>query len=84
MLAGRRPRVQTTLITRITPMAAPVPERTQNQRQKWLSRHHLSQMLQSSPKGRTDTEQPNEGTLIIDATCAPSNIRFPQDFFTAE
>lgn len=32
----------------------------------------------------TDTkpEQPteNKGTLIIDATCAPSNIRYPQDF----
>ena len=33
-----------------------------------------------SQKVETDTEQPNEGTLIIDATCAPSNIRFPQDF----
>jgi len=21
----------------------------------------------------------NEGTLIIDATCAPANIRYPQD-----
>ena len=46
MLAGRRPSVQT-MITMITPMAAPVPERTQNQRQEWLSRHHLNQMLQT-------------------------------------
>ena len=28
----------------------------------------------------SDTDNANEGTLIIDATCAPSNIRFPQDF----
>lgn len=39
----------------------------------------------NSPKGRGGKEQPdteinNEGTLILDATCAPSDIRFPQDF----
>lgn len=28
----------------------------------------------------TDEQQTNAGTLILDATCAPSNIRFPQDF----
>lgn len=28
-----------------------------------------------------DSEEPdNTGTLILDATCAPSNIRYPQDF----
>ena len=26
-----------------------------------------------------DTDPPNEGTLIVDATCAPQNIRYPQD-----
>lgn len=27
-----------------------------------------------------NSESDNAGTLILDATCAPSNIRFPQDF----
>ena len=26
-----------------------------------------------------EPEPPNEGTLIVDATCAPQNIRYPQD-----
>lgn len=32
--------------------------------------------------GNTSPKQPkgNHGTLILDATCAPSNIRYPQDF----
>ena len=32
--------------------------------------------------GSASPEQPkgNHGTLILDATCAPSNIRYPQDF----
>ncbi len=35
----------------------------------------------SSSEGTKDTDEPqNEGTLILDATCAPSNIRYPQDF----
>jgi hypothetical protein len=35
----------------------------------------------SSSDDSTDTDEPsNEGTLILDATCAPSNIRYPQDF----
>lgn len=29
---------------------------------------------------RTESEPENEGTLMLDATCAPSNIRYPQDF----
>jgi len=32
-------------------------------------------------ESKNHTEEPeNTGTLIIDATCAPSNIRYPQDF----
>lgn len=33
-------------------------------------------------KDRTErpTESGNAGTMILDATCSPSNIRFPQDF----
>lgn len=27
-----------------------------------------------------ESEPENEGTLMLDATCAPSNIRYPQDF----
>ena len=27
----------------------------------------------------SDDEDGNGGTLIVDATCAPSNIRYPQD-----
>lgn len=29
--------------------------------------------------GEDDAEPKNEGTLIVDATCAPVNIRYPQD-----
>jgi len=29
--------------------------------------------------GDDDNEPPNSGTLIVDATCAPQNIRYPQD-----
>ncbi len=28
----------------------------------------------------TESELENKGTLMLDATCAPSNIRYPQDF----
>lgn len=31
-------------------------------------------------KTEPEREQENEGTLMLDATCAPSNIRYPQDF----
>lgn len=31
-------------------------------------------------KEEVPTEQGNLGTLILDATCSPSNIRYPQDF----
>ncbi len=35
----------------------------------------------SSKQDAPETEEPDsKGTLIIDATCAPSNIRYPQDF----
>ncbi len=27
----------------------------------------------------TSSESENEGTLILDATCAPQNIKYPQD-----
>jgi len=33
---------------------------------------------ESNDKG-DDVEPPNSGTLIVDATCAPQNIRYPQD-----
>jgi hypothetical protein len=32
-----------------------------------------------SDSGNDNAGQTNEGTLIMDATCAPQNIRFPQD-----
>ena len=34
----------------------------------------------SPDAGHQDEERENAGTMIIDATCAPSNIRYPQDF----
>ncbi len=34
----------------------------------------------SSDDSKEADEPSNEGTLILDATCAPSNIRYPQDF----
>ena len=33
----------------------------------------------SEKKETVDDDSENEGTLILDATCAPQNIRFPQD-----
>ena len=35
---------------------------------------------QEDATGIGDTEEPNAGTAILDATCSPSNIRYPQDF----
>ena len=35
----------------------------------------------SEQKSELEQQEPeNEGTLMLDATCAPSNIRYPQDF----
>lgn len=35
-------------------------------------------------KAKPEQQEPeNKGTLILDATCAPSKIRYPQDFFIA-
>lgn len=34
----------------------------------------------SSSAEPAKTEDANAGTMILDATCAPSNVRFPQDF----
>ena len=31
-------------------------------------------------KTKPEQEPENKGTLMLDATCAPSNIRYPQDF----
>ena len=31
-------------------------------------------------KEKEDEESVNKGTMMLDATCAPSNIRYPQDF----
>jgi len=33
-----------------------------------------------SSDGKSDEEMKNKGTMIIDASCAPSNIKYPQDF----
>ena len=35
---------------------------------------------QEDATGIGDAEEPNAGTAILDATCSPSNIRYPQDF----
>lgn len=32
------------------------------------------------PEDKKDEETINKGTMMLDATCAPSNIRYPQDF----
>lgn len=29
---------------------------------------------------KEENEDGNKGTMIMDATCSPSNIRYPQDF----
>lgn len=33
---------------------------------------------ETEPSGNTPEEPKNQGTLIVDATCAPVNIRYPQ------
>ena len=32
------------------------------------------------PEDKKEAETVNKGTMMLDATCAPSNIRYPQDF----
>jgi IS5 family transposase len=41
---------------------------------------HMDPPAGSSSNDRAETENENKGTLMLDATCAPSNIRYPQDF----
>ena len=38
----------------------------------------------NSDKDEASTEDTNKGTLTLDATCAPANIRYPQDILTPE
>jgi len=44
------------------------------------SEQETTETLESPETPETPETQDNKGTLIIDATCAPSNIRYPQDF----
>ena len=44
----------------------------------------VRQAIEAESKDDNDSEDPpvtggNSGTMIVDATCAPSNIRYPQD-----
>lgn len=39
----------------------------------------IIQKAQGNNKGDDETPPPNNGTLIVDATCAPSQIKYPQD-----
>lgn len=41
---------------------------------------HTNLSAGSSRSDVTESELENKGTLMLDATCAPSNIRYPQDF----
>jgi len=38
-----------------------------------------TQQADLPPNDDDDTDPPNDGTLIVDASCAPQNIRYPQD-----
>ena len=49
-------------------MAAPTPE------------HEDAKESDRAKKVKKENEDGNKGTLIMDATCSPSNIRYPQDF----
>ena len=49
-------------------MAAPTPE------------HEDDKESNRARKVKEENEDGNKGTLIMDATCSPSNIRYPQDF----
>ena len=42
--------------------------------------HHANPLADASFSGEAEKESGNSGTLMLDATCAPSNIRYPQDF----
>lgn len=41
---------------------------------------HTNLPTGGSRSDETESELENKGTLMLDATCAPSNIRYPQDF----
>lgn len=41
---------------------------------------HKKPPANTSSVSNTETKSENKGTLMLDATCAPSNIRYPQDF----
>lgn len=41
---------------------------------------HSNPPVGGTGNDQTESESENEGTLMLDATCAPSNIRYPQDF----
>jgi IS5 family transposase len=40
----------------------------------------LNESNEDQEKNSNDEQPENKGTLILDATCAPSNIRYPQDY----
>jgi transposase, IS5 family len=42
--------------------------------------NHTTPPAGGSGNDESTSEGKNEGTLMLDATCAPSNIRYPQDF----
>lgn len=44
-----------------------------------LALHTEEKQDDSSNEDDDESDPPNEGTLIIDATCAPSEIKYPQD-----
>ena len=41
--------------------------------------HEEAHKSEEKCSGKSDNTSQNEGTLILDATCAPQNIKFPQD-----
>lgn len=42
--------------------------------------NHTNQPTGGAGSEKQESESKNKGTLMLDATCAPSNIRYPQDF----
>ena len=42
--------------------------------------NHTNPPTGGSGSEKQESESKNKGTLMLDATCAPSNIRYPQDF----
>lgn len=71
MLTRFRKRITTEMLQRVNDMIIGRPEQKEDEKD--------TENDDNDNYGNTGTPENNEGTLILDATCAPQNIRFPTD-----